>query len=66
MVLAIIGFIAALTLPHVSGFNKANTLFTATRTRQLVDDVARARARALVNRSTVYACGFFAGVLEFD
>ncbi|HEX4121841.1 MAG TPA: type II secretion system protein [Verrucomicrobiae bacterium] len=52
VVLAIIGFIAALTLPHVGGYNRANTVSAAT--RQLLDDVARARARALVNRSTVY------------
>lgn len=52
VVLAIIGFIAAVALPHVSGFNKANTVTAAT--RQLLDDVARARSRALVNRSTVY------------
>jgi prepilin-type N-terminal cleavage/methylation domain-containing protein len=52
VVLAIIGFIAAVALPHVSGFNKANTVTAAT--RQLLDDVARARRRALVNRSTVY------------
>jgi len=38
-------FIAALTLPHVSGLNRANTVTAAT--RQLLDDVARARSRAL-------------------
>lgn len=52
MVVAIIGFIAAMTLPHVSGFAKANTLAAAN--RQLLDDLAFARQRALVNRSTVY------------
>ncbi len=52
VVMAIIGFIAAIALPHVGGFNKANGVTAAT--RQLMDDVARARARALVNRSTVY------------
>jgi prepilin-type N-terminal cleavage/methylation domain-containing protein len=52
MVIAIIGFIAAMTLPHVSGFNKANTLAAAN--RQVLDDVAFARQRALANRSTVY------------
>jgi prepilin-type N-terminal cleavage/methylation domain-containing protein len=52
VVIAIIGFIAAMTLPHVSGFNRANTVAAAT--RQLVDDVARARNRALANRSVVY------------
>jgi prepilin-type N-terminal cleavage/methylation domain-containing protein len=52
MVIAIIGFIAAMTLPHVSGFTKANTLAAAN--RQLLDDLAFARQRALVNRSTIY------------
>jgi prepilin-type N-terminal cleavage/methylation domain-containing protein len=52
MVIAIIGFIAAMTLPHVSGFNKANTLIAAN--RQLLDDLAYARQRAIANRSTVY------------
>jgi prepilin-type N-terminal cleavage/methylation domain-containing protein len=51
-VIAIIGFIAAMTLPHVVGFGKANSMITAS--RQLLDDVALARQRAMVNRSTVY------------
>jgi prepilin-type N-terminal cleavage/methylation domain-containing protein len=52
VVIAIIGFIAALALPRVAGFGKANSMITAT--RQLLDDVALARQRAMVNRSTVY------------
>jgi prepilin-type N-terminal cleavage/methylation domain-containing protein len=52
VVVAIIGFLAAMTLPHVGGFNRANTVSAAT--RQLLDDVARARNRAMANRSTVY------------
>jgi prepilin-type N-terminal cleavage/methylation domain-containing protein len=52
VVVAIVGFIAAMALPHVNGFNKANTMAAAD--RQLLDDVALARQRALVNRSTVY------------
>jgi prepilin-type N-terminal cleavage/methylation domain-containing protein len=52
MVIAIIGFIAAVTLPHVSGFAKANTLAAAN--RQLLDDLAYARQTALAKRSTVY------------
>jgi len=52
MVIAIVGFIAVLTLPHVRGFGQANAMTTAT--RQLLDDVALARQRAMVNRSTVY------------
>ena len=52
LVIAIVGFIAALTLPHVAGFGQANSMVTAT--RQIMDDVALARQRAMVNRSTVY------------
>jgi prepilin-type N-terminal cleavage/methylation domain-containing protein len=52
LVIAIIGFIAALTLPHVAGFGQANSMASAT--RQLLDDVALARQRAMVNRATVY------------
>jgi prepilin-type N-terminal cleavage/methylation domain-containing protein len=52
MVIAIISFIAVMTLPHVSGFTKANTLTAAN--RQLLDDVAYARQRALGTRSVVY------------
>jgi Tfp pilus assembly protein FimT len=52
VVIGIVGFIAALAMPHVSGFNKANTMAAAQ--RQLLDDVTRARNRALANRSTVY------------
>jgi prepilin-type N-terminal cleavage/methylation domain-containing protein len=52
LVIAIIGFIAALTLPHVAGFGKANSMVAAT--RQLLDDVALARQLAMVKRTTVY------------
>jgi prepilin-type N-terminal cleavage/methylation domain-containing protein len=52
VVIGIIGFIAVLTLPHVRGFGQANSMTAAT--RQLLDDVALARQRAMVNRSTVY------------
>jgi prepilin-type N-terminal cleavage/methylation domain-containing protein len=52
VVIGIIGFIAALALPHVGGIGQANSMTTAT--RQLLDDVALARQRAMVNRSTVY------------
>ena len=52
LVIAIIGFIAAMALPHVAGFGQANSMVTAT--RQVQDDVALARQRAMVNRSTVY------------
>jgi type II secretory pathway pseudopilin PulG len=52
VVIGIIGFIAAMTLPHVGGMGQANSMTTAT--RQMLDDVAFARKRAMVNRSTVY------------
>jgi prepilin-type N-terminal cleavage/methylation domain-containing protein len=52
VVLAIIGFVAAIALPHVPGLKKANT--EAAADRQLLDDLAFARQRALANRSTVY------------
>lgn len=52
VVIAIIGFIAALALPHVGGIGQANSMTTAT--RQLLDDVGYARQRAMVSRSTVY------------
>jgi prepilin-type N-terminal cleavage/methylation domain-containing protein len=52
VVLAIIGFLAAVALPHVAGFNRANGISAAT--RQLLDDCALARQRAIANRSTVY------------
>ncbi len=51
LVVCIIGLMAAMALPHLSGFTKANTMTAAT--RQLLDDVALARQRALVNRSMV-------------
>ncbi len=51
VVLAIIGLMASLTLPHLKGFSKSNSMTAAT--RQLLDDVAFARQRAMVNRSTV-------------
>jgi prepilin-type N-terminal cleavage/methylation domain-containing protein len=52
VVIGIIGFIAALALPHVGGIGQANSMTAAT--RQLLEDVALARQRAMVNRSTVY------------
>jgi prepilin-type N-terminal cleavage/methylation domain-containing protein len=51
LVVGIIGLMAAMALPHLSGFTKGNAMAAAT--RQLLDDVALARQRALVNRSMV-------------
>ncbi|MGA2747131.1 MAG: prepilin-type N-terminal cleavage/methylation domain-containing protein [Verrucomicrobiota bacterium] len=52
LVVGIIGFLAAVALPHIGGMNRANAMSAAT--RQLLDDVALARQRAMVNRTTVY------------
>lgn len=52
MVLAIIGILAALTLPAFKGFGQANGLAAAQ--RQFVDDLSQARQLAIKNRSTVY------------
>ena len=51
LVVGIIGLMAAMALPHLSGFTKGNTMATAT--RQLLDDVGLARQRALANHSMV-------------
>lgn len=52
LVIAVIGIMMALALPHLAGFGKSNSMTAAT--RQLLDDCALARQRALVNRSDVY------------
>jgi len=52
VVLAIIGIMAGMTLPHLRGFTKSNNMSAAT--RQLQDDIAYARQRAIANRSIVY------------
>ncbi|MDB6059444.1 MAG: hypothetical protein JWO95_3288 [Verrucomicrobiales bacterium] len=52
VVIASIGLMAALALPHLGGFGKSNTMTAAT--RQMLDDVAYARQKALLNRTTVY------------
>ena len=51
LVVGIIGLMAAMALPHLSGFTKGSAMTAAT--RQLLDDVGLARQRALVNRSMV-------------
>jgi prepilin-type N-terminal cleavage/methylation domain-containing protein len=52
VVIAIIGLLAAVALPHLGGFGKSNSMTAAT--KQMLDDVAFARQKALQNRSTVY------------
>ncbi len=50
-VIAIIGILAAIALPNLKGF-KSNKMAAAT--RQLVDDINRARRLAISQRTTVY------------
>lgn len=52
LVITIIGILAALGLPHLKGWGEGNTMTAAT--RQLMDDLALARQRAISGRSTVY------------
>ena len=51
-VIAIIGLLAALLAPVLKNFSKPDVTIAAT--RQLLDDVARARQLAISHRSTVY------------
>ena len=51
-VIAILGVLAALTLPAIKEMGKANAAVSAT--RQLLDGVARARQLAIANHTTVY------------
>jgi prepilin-type N-terminal cleavage/methylation domain-containing protein len=51
LVIGIIGLMAAMALPHVVGFSKGSAMTAAT--RQMLDDVALARQRAMANRSMV-------------
>lgn len=52
MVLTIIALLASMAWPRGSGFAKSNTMIAAT--RQLMDDVALARQKAISMRSPVY------------
>lgn len=52
LVITIIGILAALGLPHLKGWGEGNTMTSAS--RQMMDDVALARQRAISSRSTVY------------
>lgn len=51
-VIAIIGILAALLAPVLKNFSKPDVTVAAT--RQMLDDVARARQMAIAQRSTVY------------
>ena len=52
VVITIIGFLAAVALPHLPGMTRANSMTTAV--QQLLGDCALARQLAMSHRSTVY------------
>ncbi len=52
VVVTIIGFLAALALPHLPGMTRANSMTTAV--QQMLGDCALARQLAMSHRSTVY------------
>jgi prepilin-type N-terminal cleavage/methylation domain-containing protein len=52
VVLAVMGLLAAMTLPAMKNIRKSNTMVAAG--RQLVDDLALARAKAISERTTVH------------
>src|SRR5688572_16235071 len=52
LVITIIAIMAGLGLPHLKGWGDANTMTAAT--RQLTDDLAFARLKAISTRSPVY------------
>ena len=52
VVISIIGILAAITMPVVGNFRKADSMLAAT--RQMQDDVERARMLAISQRTTVY------------
>src|SRR3954452_23273593 len=52
VVVAIIGILAAIGVPAIRGMTKSQATVTAD--RQLLDDLANARARAIAQHTTVY------------
>ena len=52
VVISILGILASLTVPAIKNFGKSNASLSAS--RQLLDDVARARQLAISQRTTVY------------
>jgi prepilin-type N-terminal cleavage/methylation domain-containing protein len=52
VVIAIVGILAMIAMPTLSNFRKGDAMAAAT--RQMLDDVARARQLAIANRTTVY------------
>jgi len=64
VVIAIIGLIAGIALPAFKGMGRSNV--TASAQRQLLDDFALARQRAIANRSTVYVVFVPPGIINID
>ncbi len=52
VVVGIIGILASMTVPSLKGLGRANKMAAAN--RQILDDLAAARLRAIVERTTVY------------
>jgi prepilin-type N-terminal cleavage/methylation domain-containing protein len=52
VVITIIGFLAAVAMPHLAGMSKSNAMTTAT--QQMLNDVGLARQMAMSHRTTVY------------
>ena len=52
MVISILGILAALVVPALKNFGHSDATISAS--RQLLDDVARARQLAISQRTTVY------------
>src|SRR6266480_1528346 len=65
VVMAIIGLLAAIGLPALKGFGKGTGLAGAQ--RQLLDDLAFARLRAISGRTTIYMVFVPPGIMaHFD
>ncbi len=62
IVIAIIGILAGIGLPHLKGWGDANSMTAAT--RQLMDDLAFARLKAISSRSPVYVVFVSSDVVE--
>jgi prepilin-type N-terminal cleavage/methylation domain-containing protein len=67
VVIAVAGILAALAVPAIKEFGRGNQQVAAT--RQLLDDVGRARQLAMANRTTVYMVflpnGYLTGNLPY-
>jgi prepilin-type N-terminal cleavage/methylation domain-containing protein len=63
VVIAILGILAAIGLPKLSSFGQSNAVVSAT--RQLLDDVALARSRAISSRSDAYLVFISPNIVNF-